>query len=447
MLKKMVSVVMFMVLLLLLGTLALVIHIKSVASTEDNWWNSNWIYRRQVNITENSDYSLIDFPVEVSFRHDGRVHDDGRDIRVIADDAEIPYCITAINSTWATVMFEINLTSLSAKSIYIYYGNEKAIAPDYPLVPLVISEGQQKGNAIIDNRIYIGWDYIAWGVQPGWYIVGGNLVYIDNNPVVLWTDFRMDFDNDGIFEENEDLITDIGSWKGAIGRCQGIDLGNYVYRSFGLGDYQGYFRTPVYVDIVFAEATLRIYKEHNFVETTQADRLVMESTLWDYARYQNGSEENVIDRLNTNGPPNDPTWNTMYNSSINPGWMAFRNSLNGYIFGAIGFNVNPTYKYHFSAKESHAYDRLIFFDYTTEQKLDPYDQPLDCKIYWYADGSNGYSGINKTATILSNPPLASVLSEEIVPEFQSITILLIAIVSTTLVVIFAKKKLLRNINN
>jgi hypothetical protein len=121
--------------------------------------------------------------------------------------------------------------------------------------------------------------------------------------------------------------------------------------------------------------------------------------------------------------------------------MAYRNSLNEYVFGAIGFNINTTYMYYFSAKESHAYDRQMFFDYATEQTLDPYNQPLACKIYWYADGSNGYSEINKTAATLSNPPLVSVLHEEPIPEFPSVTILVIAMVITTTAVIIGGRKL------
>jgi len=437
MLKRIVSGVILT--LLLIGMVSLAFNVQPAKSTENNWWNSEWVYRRRVNITENSGYLLTNFPVEVSFRHDGHVQSDGRDIRVLENDTEIPYCVTGINSTWITVMFQINLTSMSTKSVYIYYGNENATAPNYPLVPLAISEGQQKGNATIDNRIYIGWNYTHWGVKPGWYIVGGNLVYIDNNEVVLWTDFRMDFDNDGVFEKNEDLITDISSWKGGIGRYM-TEVERFVVRSYGLGDYQGYVRTPIYVDVVFQDVTLRVYKGYSFVETVQADRLQMESSMWDYAKYQNGSEQNIIDGLDTNGPPTDPTWNTLYNFSINPGWMAFRNSLNGWVFGAIGFNINSSYNYHFSAKESHAYDRLILFDYTTEQTLDPHSQPLDCKIYWYADGSNGYQEINKTATILANPPTVSVLSKEIVPEFPTTIIFLLTMVFTAFVVLIARKR-------
>ena len=420
---------------LLVGMLALTFNIQPAKSTENDWWNSAWIYRRQLNITENSGYNLINFPVKVTFEHNGHIKANGEDVRVIDSSVEIPSYVEKCNSTHAQVIFEINLTVLESKTIYIYYGNPNANAPDYPLVPLSIFEGNN-GNATIDNRIFIGWNYVAWGVQPGWYNVGGNLVYIDNNQVVLWTDFRMDFDGNTHFEEDEDLITDFDLWKGGIGRSH-MEVERFVERSFGLGDYQGFIRTPIYVDIVFADVMLRVFREHNFVETIQADRLQMESSMWDYAKFNNGTEENIIDHVNVN----PDLWNILYNSSVNPCWMAYRNSMNGYVFGAIGFNIGSNYKYYFPAKESHAYDRLIFFDYTTEQTLDPYNQPLDCKIYWYADGSNGYSEINKTAAMLGNPPQVYVLSEEIVPEFSSITILLIAMVITTTVAIIGRRKL------
>jgi len=398
-----------MMMLIISSVLPLIFNIQ-LTRAESTWWNSAWIFRRQINITERSGYTLENFPVETSFRHDGHALIDGRDIRVIENDTEIPYYVAKINSTWATIIFELNLTATSTKSIYVYYGNTKAIAPAYPLVSLAITEGNT-GHAIIDNRIYVGWDYVAWGAQPGWYIIGGSLVYIDNNPVVLWTDYRMDFDRDGSFEENEDLITDIQSWKGGIGRFH-METERYVERSYGLGDYQRYVRTPIYVDIIFVDVILRIYKGYNFVETTQADRLQMESSLWNYAKYRDGIEENIIDGIGT-----DPgMWNVMYNSSANPSWMAYRNSLNGYVFGAIAFNTNPDYLFHFPAKETHAYDRLILFDYTTNPVLNPYDQPTECKIYWYADGSNGYSDINKTATMLALSPSVSLQSPEVIPD-------------------------------
>jgi len=45
------------------------------------------------------------------------------------------------------------------------------------------------------------------------------------------------------------------------------------------------------------------------------------------------------------------------------------------------------------------------------QGNDQYDQPLACRISWYADGSNGYTGINRTADMPNTPPTIS-LSDE-----------------------------------
>lgn len=425
--------------LLVTMLLVLAFSIRPVRSVDGNWWNDYWTCRRAINITENSGYSLTDYPVEVTFRHEGHVQTDGRDIRVVENNVEVPSYLTNLNSSWATIMFETNLSELSTKTVYIYYGNSTVSAPNFPLVPLTISSDQHSGHAVVDNRIYIGWNYVAWGVQPGWFYVGGNLVYIDNSQAVLWTDFRMDFDHDNAFEESEDLLTDFDMWKGGIGRSH-VDAGSYVGRTFGLGDFQQYVQTPIFVDLVFADSRLRVFRGQNFIETRQADRLDMDATSWDFAKYEDGLEENIIDGLNTNGPPSDPMWNTLCNSSINPGWMAYRNSMTGYVIGGIGFNTSPNYLFHFSAKESHAWDRLIMFDYTSNQMQDPYDQPADCRIYWYADGSNNYSGINKTATTLSNSPEISIQIEEAIPEYSSAIIMLSVILFVTAMIILSKKR-------
>ena len=409
---------------MLTGILSSRLNIRTANSIENDWWDAEWMYRIKVNITENSGYSLVNFPVEVTFRHNGHAQLDGKDIRVIDGSMEIPSYVEECNNTYVKVVFEINLTALQTKTVYIYYGNPNAPEPNYPLVPLIISEGQKQGYAIIDNRIYIGWNYTEWGVKSGWYIVGGSLVYIDNNPVVLWTDYRMDFDGDGAFESDEDLITDIQSWKGGIGRYH-MEVEKFVERSYGLGDYQGFLQTPIFVELLFADAALRVYRGYNFVETKQADRLRMYGSLWDYAKYSEGLEENIIDKENTS----PSLWNILYSSFTNPNWMAYRSSLKGYVFGAIGLNINSSYMYHLAAKESHAWDRHIFFDGGKKSYFDPYDQPPKCKIYWYADNSNGYSEIDKIATILSNSPTISTFDQEIVPEHSLVMILLMLLIT------------------
>jgi hypothetical protein len=381
--------------LLLIGILASVFDVKLVKSTEDNWWDSNWMYRRQVNITENSGYSLTNFPVELSFRHDGHAQPDGRDIRVVDSLIEIPSYVEECNSTYAKVVFEINLTALETKTIYIYYGNPNATTPNYPLVPLTISEGNN-GYAIIDNLVYLEWKYTKWGWDG------------DNNKVVLWTGYKIDFDGNGNPNDDYDLITDVSGRIGGIGRYR-IDYGNAVVRSFGLGDYQGFNQTPVYIDINFENATLRVCRKNTYVQTVQVDKLLMFGHSWDYAKHKDGIEENIIDGLNTNAPQ---LFHVLYNSSTNPGWMAYRNSFTGTIIAGLGFDIREDYSYLFNAKETGDWDRGIHFDKTFPVYLDPHDQPPKCRIYWYGDDTNEYTNIEKMATILGNLPSITIADEE-----------------------------------
>jgi len=384
---------------LLISVFSMSVRIKKVEGINGNWWDPAWSYRRKLNITENSGYDLTSFPVDVVFEHDGNVKADGTDIRVVDGSTEIPSYVEECNSTHAKVIFEVDLLALESKIVYIYYGNQYAIAPSYPLVSLTITEGNT-GHAIIDNSIYIGWDYTSWG----W-----------SNNVELWNDFRIDFNENNDPTDDNDLIRDYGSRQGGIARHR-LDL-----QAIGLGNYQAYVQTPIYVDIEFADAGLRVYRNHNWVETTQADHLFMFSTSWDYANFGLGSEQNIIDGKNVSqispSPPWHYPWNEMYISPVNPRWMAYRDSLNGEIFGSIGLNIGIAYNYLFTAKEGSDWDRCIFYDFILDSPIEPYDQPIDCRIYWYGDNSNNYIEIEKTAAILNNQPTINIVKETItVPD-------------------------------
>jgi hypothetical protein len=135
---------------------------QSANGQTETWYNSNWSSRRSIKLTENSNTSLVNFPVQVAFEHDGKAKAAGEDIRVVIGGVEVPSYVLETNNTYATVVFEINLTAASTKIIYVYYGNPQAFNPSYELTPLTVSEGQ-KGYAIIDNSVYVGWDYTSWG--------------------------------------------------------------------------------------------------------------------------------------------------------------------------------------------------------------------------------------------------------------------------------------------
>lgn len=327
----------------------------------------------------------MNYPIEVTFIHNGHVQPDGKDIRVIDNSYEVPYAIINLNSTHVTVVFEVNITASSSKSVYIYYGNPLAIEPNYALVPLTISEGSN-GYAIIDNKVYIGWSYTSWG----W-----------SNDVEIWTDFRIDFNENGNPLDDGDLIKDFGTRRGGIGRFR------QNVTAIGLGDYQSYIQTPIYVDIVFADAKLRIYRNQIWVETTQADFLWMFSPTYAYANYGNGTEQNIVD-----GKGTDPDfWNTIYLSNENPGWMALRDDSSGDVFASTGINIGKDYMYLLNVKEASDWDRVIHYNFL-QGPFGPYDQPSDCRIFWYGDNSNNYSKIEIMAKIFNNQPLVFVENEE-----------------------------------
>lgn len=194
-------------------------------------------------------------------------------------------------------------------------------------MPLTISEGNT-GNATIDNSVFIGWDYTSWG----W-----------SNNVELWNDFRIDFNGNNNPMDDSDLIRNYSSRQGGIGRFRG-DI-----NAIGLGNYQKYVQTSIYVDINFADAKLRVYHNHPWVETTQADTLHMFSSSYDYEKFGQEAEQNIIDGQGINIPEG---FATGFYSKSNPGWMAFRDSSSGYVFASTGFNIGSDYAYHQRWKRS-----------------------------------------------------------------------------------------------
>ncbi|MEM2982840.1 MAG: hypothetical protein QXH17_06715 [Candidatus Bathyarchaeia archaeon] len=386
----------------LLFSLFILMDYPRVLSSSDTWWNSGWKYRRQINVTERCGYSLTDFPVEVYFVHGGKARVDGSDIRVVVDNIEIPSYVSYMDNSSAKVLFQVNLYALSTKEYYIYYGNPNASKPNYPLVPLNIKEGNN-GYAVVDGKVYIGWSYSSWG---------------KSDPVVIWDDYRIDFNENRDLSDDVDLIRDYGSRKGGIGRQRGGD--GDAYKVIGLGDYRGYNQNPIFVEIEFADAKLRVYRNNLWVETAQADFLWIFSNTYTHASYGicvtgGGVEEDIVDGWVSRPSPYESIWHFILTSKQNPGWMALRDSSSGIIFASTGFGIGKDYIYTLLAKEGPDWDRVINYGGRGKSWYDPfkpYDQPTDCRIYWYGDDENSYYNIEKLAKILKNQPSVIVGDEE-----------------------------------
>lgn len=100
----------------------------------DPWYSSSWLYRKQINFTENSGFNLTNYSVLIeNFDCEAQCQSVGEDIRVITDNGSVTtalaYGLQYIDSSHYNITFRINLeASTTNTSIYVYYGNGGASA-------------------------------------------------------------------------------------------------------------------------------------------------------------------------------------------------------------------------------------------------------------------------------------------------------------------------------
>ena len=161
--------------LLIFILLVFVSLLNTVYAHEKTWWDTNWNYRKQLVIKENSGNNLVYYPVDLfidfsSWEHKPLAFNkQDTDIRIVLkinnDWFEIPsqvYNITPFNCgksyceiKSANIIFEIqNLKSSSeTEEYYLYYNNPTAIKSNYP-TDLALNENK-KINVKGFNETYI----------------------------------------------------------------------------------------------------------------------------------------------------------------------------------------------------------------------------------------------------------------------------------------------------
>ncbi|MGF3554940.1 MAG: DUF2341 domain-containing protein, partial [Thermoplasmatota archaeon] len=100
-----------------------------------SWWDTNWKYRREINISENSGSSLENYQVLITLNtqnliSEGKMKEDCADIRFIDSDSstKLSYwiegdCNTSSTKIWVKIP---EILASSNKIIYVYYGNPNA---------------------------------------------------------------------------------------------------------------------------------------------------------------------------------------------------------------------------------------------------------------------------------------------------------------------------------
>ena len=100
-----------------------------------NWWNTSWVYRKPINITENSGSNLTYYQILVTVDTQSlistiKMRSDCGDIRFIDSDdsTNLSYWIeSGINTLSTKIWVKVpSISASSTKTIYMYYGNPSA---------------------------------------------------------------------------------------------------------------------------------------------------------------------------------------------------------------------------------------------------------------------------------------------------------------------------------
>jgi len=337
---------------------------------------SGWENRAIVNVIEMVGEDRINEPVEINVKLD-KAKSDGSDIQIIdSTGQEVPYQLIHIGDDKTFILtFFANVPSLKSQKFYVLYNNPVAKKPNY---------GQT--HSVLDNQLRV-WQtnevFIQWGGKAGYYRQ-------TTEPITV---LKFDDIGSGIPSNGIDRLTDdVNAWD--PDKSYGY-LGSTIngYDPLGFGSSQGLITAngPVFSEIKLGSAWIRSYKgKKNWIMTDgSADSLHMFGRWYDREKHGGSAERLIRD----NGLGDAGPWVTYYSSTqANPGYMCFRRSDTGLIFGAVGAN---TARWSITAKESGGYDRIISLN-------DSSTRP-NAKIYWYSDTSNSYEGIERFSKQMLNP--------------------------------------------
>lgn len=130
------KILLFSLALLFITLPILYLVYKYQPKAEAGWWNETWMYRKAVNITNNSGSTLTDFQVSItldtaSLISAGKMQSDCDDIRITDVNGNVlphwieennPGCNNAATKIWT----KVPSIPTSGATVYVYYGNSSA---------------------------------------------------------------------------------------------------------------------------------------------------------------------------------------------------------------------------------------------------------------------------------------------------------------------------------
>lgn len=326
-----------------------------------------WLNQAVIAITEPIGLKRVDEPVEAIFTSD-KSKPQGEDIRITDENyTEIPCQVSVTGSGTYKVSFFATVEPNSMEIYHLHFNNPHALKPDYAAM-----------YSAVDNQAKT-WQtdglLIGWGGKAGFNLSDTNII----------TTLKFDHNGDKNPSNDLDCLTDDYAWDWFYGL-----FGSSTPGAFGAPEAHIIQNGPVYCEMALGGVKVRYYKDKKWLMAfNYIDSVDCFDRTYQFMKNGRGDEIFIPDW----GSGDIPQGLTGYDSAdTNPGYLAFRNPANGLIFGAVATDVA---RWFIHAKYSGAWDRTISFGNNSNRP--------DARVYWYADTSNNYNGIDQLSKQILNP--------------------------------------------
>lgn len=156
------------------------------------WWDSDWKFKREIKVKENSGSALSNYSTLIYIPYDSDMQADFDDLIFTNDveDTELGYWIENKNDgVNATIWVKVpELTASQNTSIYMYYGNSGASSEsnkDNVFIKdswdFTSTAGSTSGNPNLGFSLYMGGSYVVERLDTYWEVNGANAYLRQHN--------------------------------------------------------------------------------------------------------------------------------------------------------------------------------------------------------------------------------------------------------------------------
>jgi len=124
-----VRTLLFILSILIILVSVLLFLSKRKAVIQAAWWDENWMYRRRIPVTNNTNQETdVYISLTLDTSDTSRFQTDCGDIRFIKENGEpLPYYIVSgCGTTTTTIHVNFDVFPAGSQNIYVYYGNPSA---------------------------------------------------------------------------------------------------------------------------------------------------------------------------------------------------------------------------------------------------------------------------------------------------------------------------------